>query len=141
MNQWPRVQCTRIVTLHLLFFELLPFVYFNTLCLSGPYLLYYKSYRLETSHEDGYHWEEVQCARIITLHFLFFELLPFVNFHTLILSEPFLLYYKSYRLETSYEDGYHWEGVQCLRIITLHLLFLSYWPLLISFVRAISPTL
>jgi hypothetical protein len=44
---------------------------------------------------------EVQCTRTGTMHFLFFELLPIVNFHTLFLSGPFLLMYKSYGLETS----------------------------------------
>jgi hypothetical protein len=38
---------------------------------------------------------------VSTLHFLIFELFPFVNFHTLFLSRPFLLMYNSYGLETS----------------------------------------
>ena len=138
MNQWPGVQCKRIVTLHLIFFELLPFVNFHTLFLSWPFLLYYKSYRLETSNEDGYHWEEVQCLNIITLHFLFFELLPFVDYFCL---SHFSYSIKAIDFKLHVRIDIITKKCSAQKLLLFTSYFLSYCPLLIIFVRAISPIL
>ena len=50
--------------------------------LSGAYLKNYSSYGYEISWVDRSHQEGVQCAGIITLASLIFQLLPFVFFHT-----------------------------------------------------------
>ena len=50
--------------------------------LSGAYLQDYASYSYETSWVDRSHQGGVQCTGTITLTCLFFELLPFVYFHT-----------------------------------------------------------
>ena len=71
----------------------------------------------------------MQCTGTIhvTLLLLFFELLPFVNFHFKFLSGSLLPDYKSYQLETSQTDRTHYGEVQCTRTITLLLIFfLSY---------------
>jgi hypothetical protein len=71
------------------------------------------------------------CARMITLHYIIFELLPFVLFHT-ILSGAYLKKYLRYQLKTSLVDRSYWGGVQHTRMITYHALFFSYCPLLFS---------
>ena len=53
--------------------------------LSGAYLHNYSSYGYEISWVDRSHQGGVQCAGIITLASLIFQLLPFVFFHTWIL--------------------------------------------------------
>ena len=50
--------------------------------LSGAYLQNYSSYGYEISWVDRSHQGGVQCAGIITLASLIFQLLPFVFFHT-----------------------------------------------------------
>ena len=50
--------------------------------LSGEYLQNYSSYGYKISWVDRSHQEGVQCAGIITLASLMFQLLPFVVFHT-----------------------------------------------------------
>ena len=50
--------------------------------LSGAYLQNSSSYGYEISWVDRSHQEGVQCAGIITLASLIFQLLPFVFFHT-----------------------------------------------------------
>ena len=50
--------------------------------LSGAYLQNYSSYGYEISWVDRSHQGGVQCAGIITLASLIFQLLPFVVFHT-----------------------------------------------------------
>ena len=80
------VQCTGIITLACLSFELVPFVVFHTWILSGAYLQNCTSLGYEISWVDRYHRGEVQCTGIITLACLIFELVPFVVFHTWILS-------------------------------------------------------
>ena len=62
---------------------------------------------------------------------LFFELLPFVNFHFEFLSGSLLPNYKSYLLETSQTDRRHNGEVQCTRTITLLPIFVNYCRFLI----------
>ena len=50
--------------------------------LSGAYLQNYSSYGYEISWVDRSHQGGVQCAGIITIAALIFQLLPFVFFHT-----------------------------------------------------------
>ena len=69
----------------------------SPILLSGAYLQNYTSYGYEISWVDRSHEGGVQCTGIITLACLTFELLPFVYFHTLILSRAYLQSYTSYR--------------------------------------------
>ena len=114
-----RVQCTGNITLACLIFELLPFVYFHTWILSGAYLQNYTSYGNEVLWVDRSHQWGVQCLETITLAYLIFELLPFVYFHTWILSGAYLQNYTSYGYEILWVDRYHQGGVQCIGTITL----------------------
>ena len=84
------VQCIGTITLACLIFELLPFVYFHIWILSGAYLQNYTSYGYEILWVDRSHQGGVQCTGTITLAYLMFELLPFVYFHTWILSGAYL---------------------------------------------------
>ena len=63
--------------------------------LSGAYLQNYSSYSYEISWVDRSQQGGVQCAGIITLASLIFQLLPFVFFHTWILSGAYLQNYTS----------------------------------------------
>ena len=65
------VQCTRTITLLLLFFELSPLVNFHFEFLSGSLLPNYKSYQLDTSQTDRTHFGEMQCTRTVTLLLIF----------------------------------------------------------------------
>ena len=96
------VQCMWTVTLACLIFKLLPFVYFHTWILSRAYLQNYTSYGYEILWVDRSHQEGVQCIWTVTLACLFFELLPFVYFHTWILSGAYLQDYTSYGYEISW---------------------------------------
>ena len=55
-------ECSAHVTFLCLFFELLPFVYFHTLILSGAYLQNYTSYGYEILSVDRSHQWGVQCT-------------------------------------------------------------------------------
>ena len=81
--------------------------------LSGAYLQDYTRYGYETSWVDRSHQGGVQCTGTITLACLIFELLPFVYFHTLILSGAYLQNYTSYGYEILWVDRSHQGGVQC----------------------------
>ena len=81
--------------------------------LSGAYLQDYASYGYETSLVDRSHQGGVQCTGTITLACLIFELLPFVYFHTWILSGAYLQNYTSYGYEILWVDRSHQGGVQC----------------------------
>ena len=63
--------------------------------LSRAYLQNYSTYGYEISWVDRSHPGGVQCADIITLARLIFKLLPFVVFHTWILSGAYLQNYTS----------------------------------------------
>ena len=108
-----RVQCTWTLTLVCLIFELLPFVYFHTWILSGAYLQNYISCGYEILWVDRSHQGGVQCTWTLTLACLIFELLPFVYFHTLILSGAYLQNYTCYGYEILWMDRSHQGGVQC----------------------------
>ena len=125
------VQCTRTITLTCLIFELLPFVYFHTLILSGAYLQNCTSYGYEILLVDRSYQGGVQCTETITLIYLIFELLPLVYFHTWILSGAYLQNYTSYGYEILWVDRSHQRGVQCTWTITVVCVFFSYCPLFI----------
>ena len=80
------------------------FILFIRHSLSGAYLQDYASYGYETSWVDRSHQGGVQCTGTITLACLIFELLPFVYFHTLILSGAYLQNYTSYGYEILWVD-------------------------------------
>ena len=122
------VQCTGTITLACLIFELLPFVYFYTWILSGAYLQNYTRYGYEILWVDRSHQWGVQCTGTITLAYLIFELLPFVYFHTWILSEAYLQNYTSYGYEILWVDRSHQGGVQCTWTITLVCFFVFIRP-------------
>ena len=138
------VQCTWTITLFP-FFLLLPFVYFHTWLLSGAYLKNYASYVYEILWVDRSHQGGVQCTWTITLACLIFVLLPFVYFHTWILSGAYLQNYTSYGYEILWVDRSHQGGVQCTWTVThAFFFFLVITPCLLSyltFVRCISPKL
>ena len=125
------VQCTWTITLACLIFELLPFVYFHTWILSWAYLQNYTSYGYEILWVDRSHHGGVHCTWTKTLVCLFFELLPFVDFHTWIMSDAYLQNFTSYGYEILWVDRSHQAGVQCTWTITLVCFFLSYCPLFI----------
>ena len=83
-------------------FESLPFVYFHAWILSGSYLQNYTSFGYEILWVDRSHQGGVQCTRTLTLAYLIFELLPFVDFLTWILSGAYLQNYTSYGYEISW---------------------------------------
>ena len=87
--------------------------------LSGAYLQDYASYGYETSWVDRSHQGGVQCTGTITLACLIFELLPFVYFHTWILSGAYFQNYTSYGYEILFVDRSYQGGVQCTGTITL----------------------
>ena len=87
--------------------------------LSGAYLQDYASYGYETSWVDRSHQGGVQCTGTITFTCLIFELLPFVYFHTWILSGAYLQNYTSYGYEILWVDRSHQGGVQGTWTITL----------------------
>ena len=122
------VQCTGTITLACLIFELLPFVYFHTWILSGAYLQNYTSYGYEILWVDRSHQRGVQCTWTITLACLIFELLPFVYFHTWILSGAYLQNYTSYGYKILWVDRSHQGGVQCTWTITLACLIFELLP-------------
>ena len=125
------VQCTGTITFTCLTFELLPFVYFHTWILFGAYLQNYASYGYEILLVDRSYQGGVQCMGTITLACLIFELLPFVYFHTWILSRAYLQNYTSYGYEILWVDRSHQGGVQGTWTIALVCFFFSYCPLFI----------
>ena len=114
-----------------LFFELLPFVYFHTWILSWACLQNYTTYGYEILWVDRSYQGGVQCTGTITLAFLIFELLPFVYFHTWFLSGAYFQNYTSYGYEILWVDRSHQGGVQCTWTITVVCFFLSYCPLFV----------
>ena len=96
--------------------------------LSGAYLQDYASYCYEISWVDRSHQGGVQSTGIITLACLIFELLPFVYFHTWILSGAYLQNYNSYGYEILWVDRSHQGGVQCKWTITLASLMFELLP-------------
>ena len=139
------VQCTGIITLACLIFKSLPFVYFQTWFLSGAYLHNYTKYGYEILWMDRSHQGGVQCTGTIILACLFFEFLPFVYFHTRILSGAYLQDYTSYGYEILWVDRSHQGGVQCTWTLTLACLILCVIALCLilylnlNFFRCISP--
>ena len=113
------VQCIGTITLACLLFELLPFVYFHIWILSGAYLQNYTSYGFEILWVDRSHQGGVQCTWTVTLVCLIFELLPFVYFHTWILSGAYLQNYTSYGYEILWVDRFHQGGVEYTWTVTL----------------------
>ena len=81
---------------------------------------------MDRSHRAG-----VQCEGIITLACLIFELLPFVVFHTWILSGEYLQNYTSYGYEISWVDRSHKGEVQCTGIITFACLIFELVPFVV----------
>ena len=86
--------------------------------LSRAYLQDYASYGYEISWVDRSQGG-VQCTGTITLACLIFEFLPFVYFHTWILSGAYLQNYTSYGYEILWVDRSHQGGVQCTWTVTL----------------------
>ena len=74
----------------------------NSWFLSGAYLKTYTSYGYEIMWVNGSRQGGVQCTWTLTLGFFIFELLPFVYFHTWILSGAYLQDYTSYGYEFSW---------------------------------------
>ena len=72
----------------------------------------------------------VQCTWTVTLVCLFFELLPFVYFHTWILSGAYLQDYTSYGYEILWVDRSHQGGVHCTWTLTLACLSFELLPFL-----------
>ena len=70
----------------------------------------------------------VQCTWTVTLACLNFELLPFVYFHTLILSRAYLQHYTSYGYEILWVGRSYQGGVQCTWTITLAWLIFEFLP-------------
>ena len=118
-SQQGGMQCTWNVTLACLIFESLPFGYFHTWILSAAYLQNYTSYGYEILWVDRFHLGGLHCTWSITLACLIFELLPFVYFHTWILSGAYLQNYTSYGYEILLVDTSHLGWLQCTWIITL----------------------
>ena len=70
----------------------------------------------------------MQCTWTITLFCFFFELLPFVYFHTWLLSGAYLQNYTSYGYEILWVDRSHQGGVQCTWTVTLGCLIFELLP-------------
>ena len=81
--------------------------------LSGAYLQDYASYGYEILWVNRSHQGGVQCTWTVTLACLIFELLLFVDFHTLILSRAYLQNYTSYGYEILWVEKSHQVGVHC----------------------------
>jgi hypothetical protein len=79
----------------LLSFELLPFVNFHTLFLSGPFLLNCKGFDLKLHRVIDLFYKKCSAQKLVlwSSYLFIFEFLPFVNFHILFLSRPLLLNY------------------------------------------------
>ena len=122
------VQCTWIVTLACLIFELLPFVYCHTWILLDAYLQNCTSYGYEILWVDRSHQGGVQCTWTVTLSCLIFELLPFVYYHTWILSGAYLQNCTSYGYEILWVERFHQMGVQCTWTLTLACIIFEFLP-------------
>ena len=122
------VQCTWTVTLACSILELLPFVYFHTWTLSGAYLQNYTSYGYEILWVDRSLQVGVHYLWTITLACFIFELLPFVYFHTWILSGASLQNYTRYGYEILWVDRSHLGGLQCRWTVTLACLVFELLP-------------
>ena len=113
--------------------------------LSGAYLQDYARYGYETSWVDRSYQGRVQCTETITLACLIFELLPFVYFHTWILSGAYLKNYTSYGYEILLVDRSYQGGGAVHRNHNSHLL--NFWVIALclfsnlNFVWSISPKL
>ena len=140
-SHWGGVQCTWTVTLACLIFELLPFVYFHTWILSGAYLQNYTGYVSEILWVDRSHEGGVQCTWTVTFACLIFEFLPFVYFHTWILSGAYLQKHTSYGYEILWVDRSHQGGVQCTWTITVACLIFELFFILEFCLEHISKTI
>ena len=124
-------------------FGLLPFFYFYTWILSGAYLQNNTSYGYEILWVDRSHQGGVQCTGTITLACLIFELLPFVYFHTWILSGAYLQNYTSYGYEILWVDRWRESAV----LMNHNSCLFNFWVIalclfsFLNFVRSISQTL
>ena len=111
-----------------LIFELLPFVHFHSWTLSSAYLQKYTSYCYKILWVDRTHQEGVQCTWTSTLGCLIFQLLPFVYFHTWILSGAYLQNCTRYGYEIFWVDISRQGGVQCTWTLTLACLIFELLP-------------
>ena len=123
----------------LLNFELLPFVYFHTWILFGAYLQKYTGYGYEILWVDRSHQGGVQYTSTITFACYIFELLPFVYFHTWILSGAYLQNYTSYGYEILWVDRSHQGGVHCTWTVTLACLIFELLPFVFFFILELCP--
>ena len=128
------VQCTWTVTLACLSFELLPFFYsyLNFVRSISPN---YTSYGYEILWVDRSHQRGVQCTWTVTLVYLFFELWPFVYFHTRVLSGAYLEIYTCYGYEILWVDRSYQGGVQCIWTVTLACLIFELLPFVFFIIR------
>ena len=74
----------------------------------------YTSYGYEILWVDRSYQGGVQCTWTVTLVYLFFEILPFVYFHTRVLSGAYLENYTCYGYEILWVDRSYQGGVQCI---------------------------
>ena len=92
----------------------------NSWFLSGAYLKTYTSYGYEIMWVNRSHQGGVQCTWTLTPGCFIFELLPFVYFHTWILSGAYLQDYTSYGYEISWmvitwgKTGVFWDNLPLL---------------------------
>ena len=78
--QWPEVQCARIITLHFLLFELLPFVIFHTLFCLGHFSYTIKVMDLNIHRLIDLIEKKCRAQRLVLCTSWFFGLLPFLLF-------------------------------------------------------------
>ena len=124
------MQCTLTIILACLIFSIIAlclFSYLNFVKNISPKPYYvYEILWVDRSHQGG-----VQCTWTVTLVYLFFELLPFVYFHTWILCVAYLQNYTCYGYEILWVDRSHQGGEQCTRTLTLARLSFEFLPFLI----------
>ena len=102
------------------------FSYLNFIrCISPNYTSYgYEILWVDRTHLGGLH-----CTWTVTLACLIFQLLPFVYFHTWILSGAYLQNYTSYGYEILLVDTSHLGGLQCTWTVTLACLIFELLPI------------
>ena len=128
-----------------LFIFILDFCPKHTWLLSETYLQKCTKYGYEILWVDRSHQGGVHCTWTVTLGCLIFELLPFVYFHTWILSGAYLQNCTKYGYKILWVDRSHQGGVQCTWTITFVWFFVLVIALCLlsnlTFVRCISPKL
>ena len=112
----------------LLNFWVIALCLFSYLILSRAYLQNYTSYGYEILWVYRSHQGVVHLTWTVTLACLIFELLPFVYFHTWILSGAYLQIYTSYGYKILWVDRSHQRGVQCTWTVTLAFLIFELLP-------------